>query len=652
MDQELDIQGPPLAATSELFRCGYGPRALHRATKGDPTLFIGCKDGSVHQVRLTGSKAGKQLEPLCGHAETNAMVGARSIYDWDEDWLIIGHDSGDLGALRRGVEEKGKKIPLSLPDSDSACVGAITYVGRWGDLLLVSYRNSPVELYAVSADASPLRLERRREREQELAGVLALIRVVEMGAEERLLISKSGELWKQVGQKEPEPIDCWTRQERPAFIFDLTIAEQRCGATPCEAYLSTDQGVFRLYRDSGDFKVEGVDLSGFTGMCLAITHAVRRDAPGADTGHEFLWVSDGKGDVYLFWDNWNRGGQSNGRAVWRRSGIQQVGFAVTRALALWLEDGKKCVLGQICRNDRVAITEYEEKISTPSQILSWQSVKNFKASTFYVDRDREGWRIEAMIADFIEKMAESHPEELTKFLRNPGTELAKTTLEEMEGDEACQAVTLWTHTLIGAVHRQIRERNDQNYLGIVRWLRRLSETFTGSPALLASFEKNIQYTSKWGVFGDTYVARDNVFSALVPLQQNTADRQFDRLVYDSMLFQRKFNVDEEFSPSEIEGKSPSLKEERHTPLEVQLHQGYLAVSWAEKGVEIYDFFPAGEPRRTINDDAGSNRRIQLGSLDGRVYLLVANTPRPGADLTELNFALYWIDPLRDDVEYE
>src|ERR1700674_4323578 len=41
---------------------------------------------------------------------------------------------------------------------------------------------------------------------------------------------------------------------------------------------------------------------------------------------------------------------------------------------------------------------------------------------------------------------------------------------------AAQAITFWNHALLGTVHRRLADATRQDYLGIIRWLRRLGES--------------------------------------------------------------------------------------------------------------------------------------------------------------------------------
>jgi hypothetical protein len=600
------------------------------------------------------------------------MVGARALCDLGNGWLVIGHDSGDLALLRwrEPRPEPGEKLQVDLQIDRKW--GAITHVCLWGpEQLLVSHRYRPATLYDIEhqTDAPP-----QPKFRCDLGRAVALGHVLKIGQDERILISKSGLLWRAESTT-VEPLDLWREYKRPGFIFDVTAVKKEPGAEVSDgAYLSTDGGVFLLRREQGEleFEIEPVNLPGFTGMCLAVAHLVQGDQC-------LLWVSDRIGDVHLFWDDVKNLGR---RPVWRRSGILQGDLPVMRALASQslatetpsgFREGL-ALLGQACRNDRIVVTWYSEQPGNekPSQRLSWGPLSSLP--------EKDGWCTEALIADYIEETGAEKPDELTEFLRNPGIELAQSALDAIlsEGPErrASQTVTLWTHTLLGAVYRYIHrysgERMAQNYLGIISWLRLLSLAYSemAVPAgqaralelLLVSLERNIQYARKWGVFGRTYADRQSILSALEPLSgQETTDRQFDRLVYESMLLQRRVDVETEFPKPTPGGKTPWDVKYLRVPRESGQWQQYIAVSWIKGGVEVYtpppgarrgeDWLPVSptpqEEVKPAGEGGGSgySRRILLGKLGegttARAFLLEAPT-RTGEEKGP-SLRLRWID---------
>jgi len=668
---------PRLTAKSQEFSCGYGPRSIH-LSQDRTTLFVGCKDGSVTAVDLTRAQE-KDYRPTVLRKPTQGekAIGARALCDLDNGWLALGHDSGDLALLRwrEPWPEPGETLPTGL-EMDQKW-GAITHICLWEpEQLLVSHRYRPAALYHIEhqTDDAPPQLKFHCG----LGGAVALGHVLKIGPDERILISKSGLLWRAESTT-IEPLDLWREYKRPGFIFDATAVKKEPGVEVSDgAYLSTDGGVFLLRREQGEYEIEPVNLPGFTGMCLAVTHLVQGDQC-------LLWVSDRIGDVHLFWDDVENLGR---RPIWRRSGILQGDLPVMRALAsrsLATETPggfreSVALLGQACRNDRIVVTWYSEQPDNekPSQRLSWGPLSSLPK--------RDGWCTEALIADYIEETGAEKPDELTEFLRNPGIELAQSALDAIlsEGPErrASQTVTLWTHTLLGAVYRYIHrysgERMAQNYLGIISWLRLLSLAYSEKKVpegqeqalelLLASLERNIQYARKWGVFGKTYADRQSILSALEPLSgQETKDRQFDRLVYESMLLQRRVDVETEFPKPTPGGKTPWDVKYLRVQQESEQWQEYIAVSWIKGGVEVYTPPPGGrrgaggrrgedwllvspapqEEMRPTGEGGGSgySRRILLGKLGegtaARAFLLESPT-RTGEEKGP-SLRLRWID---------
>jgi hypothetical protein len=657
---------PRLTAETQQILCGYGPRSIHLSQDRD-ALFVGCKDGSVTAVDLTGTLGKCEKTVLRGPTRGSEMIGARALCDLGNGWLAVGHDSGDLALLK--WSEPGREMSLhTLLEAVPGC-GAITHLCLWEPgQLLVSYRYQPATLYDIgpATDGSPPRLKLCCP----LGPTLALGHVLKTGRNERILISKSGLLWRADSTKVTE-LDLWTEYTRPGFIFDVTDVKREPEAEIFEgAYLSTDGGVFLLRCGREGFEIDPVTLQGFTGMSLAIAHIVQDQK-------SLLWVSDRTGDVHLFWDHLRAPGEP---PVWRRSGILQGAFPVTRALAAHppkaeKPSGAKCesrvLLGQACRNDQVVLTWYSDQRDPEkrSQQLSWGHWTALKDP-----ESKSGWLPETLIADYIEETGAKQPEELTEFLRNPSIDLASSALDEIlaegVGQRASQAVTLWTHTLVGAVHRYNKEPKTENYLGIIRWLRLLSLQYSESPSrphnearelLLASFEKNIQYARKWGVFGKTYADRQSIMSALVPLRsQETPDRQFDRLVYESMLLQRRVEVEKVFSDPKSDGGTPWDVRYLRVPGKSEAWRNYIAVSWIKGGVKVYTMPAAGEPdddwtlvspeplppgQEGGESKTGYSRRILLSRLGTgdttRVFLLEAPT-RTGEEKAA-SLWLRWIE---------
>jgi len=680
---------PRLSAKSQQFSCGYGPRSIH-LSRDRTALFVGCKDGSITKVVQPDDPEHCEAQPLCGATKGTKkgikaqMVGARALCDLGNGWLAVGHDSGDLALLRWSDPGPQEKLRIDLKN-DQEC-GAITHVCLWGpEQLLVSHRYRPAALYDVKSKTGDKAPELNFRCN--LGKAVALGHVLKTGPDERILISKSGLLWRAKATsvernalRRKGKDDLWGDYERPGFIFDATAIAQKSRDDIAEgAYLSTDGGVFLLRRQKGSFEIVPVNLQGFTGLCLAVTYIVREKK-------RFLWVSDLNGDVHLLWDDLRDIAEPS---VWRRSGILQGDFPVMRALASLRTKGQvgshsesTILLGQACRNDLIVLTWYSDQPSVEkrSQCLSrgdWLDLKKDHDKDY--DREKVDeetpWCFEALIADYIEKTGAEEPEELTGFLRNPGIGLAQSALDTILSDvsvkRAGQAVTLWTHTLLGAVHRYSGNRKGQNYLGIIRWLRRLSLKYSQKPNstypsqslkfLLNSLERNIQYARKWGVFGETYAERKSILSALVPLtNQQTPDRQFDRLVYESMLLQRRVDVEAVFPEKpNLGGKTPWDVKHLRVERGPKNCKEFIAASWIKGGVQVYtpsrdgkrgvaweqSYPPPGKVKAVEESGSGYSRRILLGKLgEGsttRLFLLEAPTRTGEKEGSSLR--LHWID---------
>jgi hypothetical protein len=599
---------PRLSAHDEIFRSGYGPRAIRLSRDDRNTLFVGCKDGSVTKVDLIAAadreaereKVREAAVRLCGAGTT----GVRSLCDLGNGWLLLGQDDGTVSVLPWAKDEvapdEKQRVPhpIELPHLPEN-PGAFGYVGRWeGDTFILSPRRADAFLLRFGEGFTPI-------LGATLHGVKAMSGFARLGPQERWIVCKTGALWWQGEEGLEQQDGLWDGcgLERPGFVFDIAVVR----SAPDDEldhgiYLSTDEGVFLLRRPAADapsgtrFSIEPVYLPGITDTCMAITHAVQGD-------HCFLWVSDVEGSVHLFWSDgkfWEPGERGR-RSLWKRSGLLERRYPVMRALASWSPGlPHVAVIGQACRDDRIVVSWYvsrEDSAETKdaAELLSWGDVGSLL--THLPDGDpRQEWCIEALVADHIEETGHK-PEGLRRFLRNPGTELASSALvailEKGPAQRAGQALTLWNQTLIGTVHRRLESPGTQDYLGIIRWLRRLGESTRFrelteahpecAEDLRRSLDRNIQYARKWGVFGKTYASRESARSALEPLSHQTSEeRQFDGLVYESLLFRQRVD------PGEV---LPSPASHDFAPWDLRYLEGeaggerveHVAVSWSDGG---------------------------------------------------------------------
>jgi|GEM_PF-5823474 len=695
-----------LTARDEAFPCGYGPRSI-RLSQDRRHLFVGCKDGSVTWIDLALAGNPETRRQACHTLGQPQDTGVRSICDLANDWLLLGRDEGGVVALG-WRQQPGRYVPLTA--LAARCEGGIGYVGRWEPgVFVVSPRRQ---------EAILLRLDKERpsgdlpftlvdEPGRTLPGVLAMSGFARVGDAERLLVCKTGALWWHAPGR-LEPLDHLWRHwglERPGFVFGDAVvrAEPEAMATDPgilkEAlgtghdrgiYLSTDEGVFLLRplsernQDSTDgarppFRIDPVFLPGITSTCLAVTHAV-------EGKNCLLWVSDTEGTVHLFWSRrfWGDADAQTRTPVWHRSGLLERRFPVMRAVASWTPGEHKAVVGQACRDDRILVSWYRsqeagelKETSAATDVLSWGTIELLRRAA---RPEKKAWWPEALVADHIEKTG-TDPDQLRRFLRNPGVDLACSALEEifpgglgeLSGDgltsadhlsaaqpspdqpspddaaarRAAQAITFWNHALLGTVHRRLADATRQDYLGIIRWLRRLGESALlqsqrpGIELLRAGIEGNIQYARKWGVFGSTYASRPHALCALAPLtRQQTPDRRLDRLVYESLIFRRRMDLDAVL-PAPASHALPPWDLRYLPPLEPDPAE-HVAVSWADGGTvyrrgspaERWENLTAREGGAAASDAPLLSGRILLGACgdDGgrrRPYLLSAPAQQEG-----------------------
>ncbi len=536
-------------------------------------LFVGCKDGSVTAIDLTLLDSPHAECTICGAGSTTGVRALCDLagnladdpdHDLGKGWLLLGQDGGGVCALRYD-DALQQPYPVALAGLERA--GAVGYVGRWGD---GSFVISPRQ-----AEAFLVRLKKRTDEDRggppfefevcgTLPGVVALAGFACVSEDERWLVCKTGALWRVTGSIPSDSTRYWGHVEPPGFVYDVAVVRpDQVMAYDQGLYLSTDQGAFlmRRPRDSDDdraFRLDATHLPGMTGMCLAVTHAVHN-------GKCFLWVSDVEGSVHLYWSDESRLGR---RPVWHRSGLRQGNFPVMRAVAHWgPEEPPQALVGQACRDDRVVVTTYRAKLGTElpdplraDEVLSWSTAtwlrQNLPPGPEEWRQHRGEWRIEALVADQIEEVGRDQ-ERLRRFLRNPGIGLACSALHEMmdppessDKTRAEQALVLWTHTLVGTVHRSLAQPSTEDYLGIIRWLRRLGDRCQAMDGMRDRLAACIQFTRKWGVFGSTYASRARAYSALRPLAgQPAEERRFDRLIYECIVFQRRIDLEQELSPS-------------------------------------------------------------------------------------------------------
>jgi hypothetical protein len=572
----VENTGQRLVARDQPFPCGYGPRSIRLSLESRDTLFVGCKDGSVTKVDLTAAaaeepeKAAAAAKKLCGPGPT----GIRSLCDLANGWLLLGQDHGGVSVLPWQRVGNGDQKPRTLDLGITPDAGAVGYVGRWDpETFIVSPRRTSAILLRLvhNPDGDPPFM---LERDRELKGVLGMSGFARTSTGERWILCKTGALWLQRGDdREPESREgAWRESgfERPGYVFDYAVVSSDPEGPNHGVYLTSDEGVFLLRPEvrpsaaggpdgpeqGSGFRLDAVYLPGFTGTCIGIAHAVRGQSC-------YLWISDVEGSVQLFWSDskfWEPGGMET-PTRWQRSILVERRFPVVRAIASWKLDSA-IVLGQACRDDRIVVSWFDSPPARPAgserwsaaELLAWGTLADLREKREDEDSkdERCQWSSEALVADCIEE-AGSDPEALRRFLRNPYGELARTTLEEIVRDpdatrRVVRALTLWTYALIGTVHRRLERPSPHDYLGIIRWLRRIGDAL---PALAQpdavtvqnGLETNILEARKWGIFGGTYAARRSAHSVVENLKEQEApERAFDSLVYWTRLFRQRVDL--------------------------------------------------------------------------------------------------------------
>src|SRR5262249_34863684 len=151
----------------------------------------------------------------------------------------------------------------------------------------------------------------------------------------------------------------------------------------------------------------------------------------------------------------------------------------------------------------------------------------------------------ALLADEIEEAGETvnGRRNLRLFLRNPEPHLAMSILDEIlvgagGTQRAREALTLWTHAFVGTIHRRLAEPAAEDYLGVLRWLRRLERRLSATHGdtawrtLQPRIEEILLQARKWGLFGATHATRENAVAAQLRLAgQESPERELDQLVF-------------------------------------------------------------------------------------------------------------------------
>lgn len=756
----IDSSFELLPRKNVFLRGGYGARAI-ALSKDRRTLFVGYKDGSISVIDLERAvsdpryESGRRLRAR--RRGKPAKAGIRAIYEWGAEWLLVADDHWSLIAVnwrRRSVQEHVVRVLAASPIAED--FPPITLIDDWDDpsrsqarppgqrpRIVVSCRQGSTWVFDIdetgSSEGSPFRLV----DVQRLEGVSAACGLVRAG-ETRMLISESGALWvvEADGRGGPHevpfsirPLEPWRRSgfDRPGLISNaaaFSVSEEIAGI-----YLSTDEGVFRVRletvstsgpsaagaqrRAKPTIIIEKEFLPGFAGMAMAVTQEVWDDKV-------FLWVSDLRGDVTLYWRTPYRGralGPADELPVkgdgvpprWRRLGFRLESSQVMRSIATRLQlegSGEALIIGQACRSDQIVVTWYAKRLgSDQTATVSFAIADLLSNGTWDRLKRREGsavekWAPEAVFARFLEQ-AGDHPAELASFLANPTEALAWSVLGEIveRGNGAVpagEAILCWTYALIATVHRRMEAgRRAQLCLGIVRWLRKISERCRAAAVedpryaeLSEVVESAVLHARKWGVFGKSYSERDDIALPFEALGRESADpsgredfaipfealaressaqftasdyRTYDWIVYAALLFGRRVNLETELLPP----SAPGSTREALTPWDVRhlrtgegdhrrvffavshggesrvyeqkFSQADRALSWELLGSTLSSRLADEGPAR------GYSRRIVLANIEPgggeqRPYLLEAPTT---ATREAQCFRLWWLQSEED-----
>ncbi|HVS00267.1 MAG TPA: hypothetical protein VMW27_26805, partial [Thermoanaerobaculia bacterium] len=712
---------PEFVAQEHELSCGYAPRAMEYSLRSD-ALFIGCKDGTITIVeKLAGSALSNgDLAQTLRYSRISAWdmlrknrgLAVRKVCEWSADWLLVARDDGriDLMNWRQACEESCDTPTLiclwegSGDDGTAYETNPVTYMD-WLDRsrLVVSFRNSgtrivecrqvvpgtPVEEAACQAFA-----EQGPEPLHQVTGLCCSV-PIEPGRR-WLWLAENGTVW--VAQDTPMGIELespervWAGGEMPGFVTDFAVIKppdvdgRREGQDDFDyrdqeslgAYVSTDNGVYLLSWDKeGRPWARRVSLPGVGRMCMAITYY-------ASQAGAFLWVSDSAGDAHLFWDH---GPHEEDGPNWRRSGIRHDASQVMLAYSSWRTLAGHFVIGQARRNDRVVISLYKvllggESAPLPTStadlplrsLLRHGTVDDLRRRLEKEDPGVRDWRPDALLAELFEQLGES-PEEmktLREFLGNPNAELARKVLRSLPGrepepDQLGQAVELWTHALLGTIHRYGQGDGESLYLSVVRWLRAIAEACPEETSqagrIRRAVEKQIMFARKWGVFGASYAIRSSAAESLrILTEQQQKARDLDHFAYRSLLFQRQVDLELTDDHGQRLGRTAWDLQTLRVGERV-----LLAVSWIWGDIELYevvlpstraegegyrldlcvvfspeageegyrlrarnlqsrDTAPRNEPR-----DYGHSRALVLGSFpEGGYYLLASPAQRPEA----------------------
>jgi hypothetical protein len=581
-----------LATRETILPCGYAPRALHFA-KDQSALFVGAKDGSIRGISVRSDEEDKkyQLFSVCGGSSS----GVRSLSEWQRGWLWVARRGGrveliDLQgpicaerALCLEQEEKDSARTVGWVDAERGFV-SFHHSGTWiFPRLSLSQDNPEKTLKNAWAERHEIRFRSRPLSEIHFIAPLA-------GLAEHcfVLANRRGELFVWDGQRcgNVERRDLWEKGEEPAFINHISVFWS-CSQESKQAsgvFIATDRGVYLVYFEEKKLQHTRLALPGLGSVCMALTYARQEK----DSSTCYLWAADSRGDSYLYRGDSSRDPE---RINFHLSGISHAGNQSMLAVSWYNEAERSLVVGQVRRNNEIVITEFSEirqKREASDRRAQWLLSRGTQHAirSFWQDfsdseiRAVRKWPLEAQLSELFEVFAEesSTLKPLLEFLWDPSARTAWRILDEIlqAADEvcetrACEAVQLWTLSLLGVINRAGGNLNDEQleaaYLGIIRWLRDLRQRVSSSlgrrgasakagEEVLREIETSIGMVRKWGLFGDANSLRQNLVLPITVLRdQNQDDQKIDRLTYEVLLFDRGLDLQAEDRRGNLAGRN-------------------------------------------------------------------------------------------------
>lgn len=614
------------------FPCGYAPRAIHLAHDRG-SLFVGGKDGSIHGITgLMGGtvKAALRLVQVCGKSPS----GVRSLTEWEPGWLWVARRGGEMeivdvrGLLaREGTAASAHPfVPDGKPEARDPVrtVGwvdaqrrFVSFQGRGGTWILPHHPLNGGDPAAALERSYAGRFE-LRSQSLPLSQVLFIV-PLDGPAERRFVLgNRGGEIFAWSGDRndEAERVDPWQEGEEPAFINHIAVLwndRQREDLRQARGiFIATDRGVYLICRCGPGLCRVGLDLPGLGAVCMAITYSEAESAGDLC----YLWAADSRGDSHLYWGHPS---PDPAQMNFRASGISHAGSQSMLAVSWCCQESDSFMVGQARRNNQIVLTEFREvrEASDDSDdsvgAIRWllsrgrkQEIRSFWQNQADGAKHKIGnWPPEAQLSELFEMLAEETAtlRPLLEFLGDPTARVAWEILAEIPPAEdaekrACEAIELWTLSLLGIINRTGGDLNDVQreaaYLGIIRWLLDLRQHAVGAAAgeyprrkapeaVLHELEMSIGMIRKWGLFGDANSLRQNLTLPISILrEQGTAEQSLDRLTYEVLLFERGLDLRAENRSGNLPGRNAW----DIAGLELEGHR-FFAVSWHWGGVELF-----------------------------------------------------------------